>query len=55
MKKSTFILVALITFALVSCASGRKPQRPRPLPKGRRHGGSVVMAPVHYPVVQTIG
>jgi hypothetical protein len=55
MKKSTFILVALITFALVSCASGRKPQRPRPLPKGRRHGGSVVMVPVQYPVVQFVG
>jgi hypothetical protein len=55
MKKSTFILIALVTFAVVSCASGHRPQRPRPLPKGRRHGGSIAMVPVQLPIVQHIG
>ncbi len=55
MKKSRFILVALVTFAIVSCASGRKPQRPKPLPGGRRHRGSVALIPSQHPVVQNIG
>ena len=55
MKKSTFIIVSLVLFAFASCATGHKPQRPRPLPKGRRHGGSVVMVPVQHVVVQYIG
>ena len=55
MKKSTFILIALVIFALASCARGHMPQRPKPLPKGRRHGGSVVMAPIQHPMVQNIG
>jgi hypothetical protein len=45
MKKSTFILFALAAVILAGCARGHMPQRPKSLPKGRRHGGSVVMLP----------
>ena len=54
MKKSTFILIALAIVIISSCARGHMPQRPTPLKKGRRHGGSVVMAPVKQQSVYTI-
>jgi hypothetical protein len=43
MKKTTLSLFVLLVFMLASCATGSKPQRPKPLKSGHRHGGSVVM------------
>jgi len=46
MKKFTCILLVLAAIVLSSCASGHMPRAPKPMKSGRRHGGSVVMAPV---------
>lgn len=43
MKKTTLSLLVLLVFMLASCATGSRPQRPKPLKSGHRHGGSVVM------------
>ncbi|MDR3704837.1 MAG: hypothetical protein P4L28_02885 [Paludibacteraceae bacterium] len=43
MKKKTLSLLVLLVFILASCATGSRPQRPKPLKSGHRHGGSVVM------------
>ena len=46
MKKSTCILLVLAAVVSSSCASGHMPYAPKPMKSGRRHGGSVVMAPI---------
>jgi len=43
MKKLMLLLFVLSALMLSSCATGNRPQRPKPLKSGHRHGGSVVM------------